>query len=46
LSTGGELTIETMSQALRKMGSSDLSGARSQPLSPVSTDGPADKFPK
>jgi hypothetical protein len=46
LPTGGELTIETMSQALRKMGSSDLGGARSQPLSPVSTDGPADKLPK
>ncbi len=46
LSTGGELTIETMSQALRKMGSSDLSGSRSQPLSPVSTEGPSDKLPK
>ena len=30
---GGELTIETMRQALRKTGSGDLSGARSQPLS-------------
>lgn len=46
LSTGGELTIETMSQALRKMGSSDLSGVRSQPLSPVSTDAPGDKLTK
>jgi hypothetical protein len=33
--TGGELTIETMSQALRKTGSGDLSG----PRSPVSPDG-------
>lgn len=33
--TGGELTIETMSQALRKTGSGDLSG----PRSPVSSDG-------
>ena len=31
--TGGELTIETMRQALRKTGSGDLSGARSAPLS-------------
>src|SRR5579862_274835 len=31
--TGGELTIETMTQALRKTGSGDLGGARSQPLS-------------
>jgi hypothetical protein len=46
ISAGGELTIETMSQALRKMGSSDLSGVRSQPLSPVSTDGPGDKLTK
>ncbi len=30
---GGELTIETMRQALRKTGSGDLSGARSAPLS-------------
>jgi hypothetical protein len=35
----GELTIETMSQALRKTGSGDLAGGRSQPLSPVSPDG-------
>ncbi|KAL8651464.1 MAG: hypothetical protein Q9210_003241 [Variospora velana] len=33
--TGGELTIETMRQALRKTGSGDLSGARSQPISAV-----------
>lgn len=32
---GGELTIETMRQALRKTGSGDLSGARSQPISAV-----------
>lgn len=31
-----ELTIETMTQALRRTGSADLSGARSQPLSPSS----------
>jgi hypothetical protein len=31
--TGAELSIETMRQALRKTGSGDLSGARSQPLS-------------
>jgi len=35
---GGELTIETMSQALRKTGSGDLSGVRSLPLSPASPD--------
>ncbi|KAF2842020.1 hypothetical protein M501DRAFT_927914 [Patellaria atrata CBS 101060] len=34
----GELTVETMRQALRKTGSGDLSGARSQPLSPVLGD--------
>lgn len=39
----GELTIETMSQALRRTGSGDLSGARSQPLSPVSPDGLSDR---
>ena len=33
--TGGELTIETMRQALRKTGSGDLSSARSQPISAV-----------
>jgi hypothetical protein len=37
--TGGELTIETMSQALRRTGSGDFSGIRSQPLSPSSPDG-------
>lgn len=36
--TGGELTIETMRQALRKTGSGDLSGARSQPISAVEGD--------
>ena len=36
--TGGELTIETMRQALRKTGSGDLSGARSQPMSATSGD--------
>lgn len=34
----GELTIETMRQALRKTGSGDLSGARSQPISAVPGD--------
>lgn len=34
--TTGELTIETMSQALRRTASGDLSGVRSQPLSPTS----------
>lgn len=34
----GELTIETMRQALRKTGSSDLGGVRSQPLSATSGD--------
>ena len=42
-STGGELTIETMTQALRRTGSGDLSGVRSQPLSPSSPDGLSDK---
>lgn len=36
--TGGELTIETMRQALRKTGSGDLSGARSQPMSATPGD--------
>ncbi|KAF4633594.1 hypothetical protein G7Y89_g4520 [Cudoniella acicularis] len=40
---GGELTIETMAQALRRTGSGDLSGVRSQPLSPVSPDGLSDR---
>ena len=35
---GGELTIETMRQALRKTGSGDLSGARSQPMSAIGSD--------
>ena len=38
----GELTIETMRQALRKTGSGDLSGARSQPISAVPDDGVAE----
>ncbi|KAH7419991.1 hypothetical protein BKA64DRAFT_31078 [Cadophora sp. MPI-SDFR-AT-0126] len=41
--TGGELTIETMTQALRRTGSGDLSGVRSQPLSPSSPDGLSDR---
>ncbi|KAL9638981.1 MAG: hypothetical protein Q9164_001215 [Protoblastenia rupestris] len=36
--SGGELTIETMRQALRKTGSGDLSGARSTPLSATGGD--------
>lgn len=36
--TGGELTIETMRQALRKTGSGDLSGARSQPMNAMGGD--------
>lgn len=35
----GELNIETMTQALRRTGSGDLSGVRSMPLSPV--EGPS-----
>ncbi|KAI1179255.1 hypothetical protein F4777DRAFT_504310 [Nemania sp. FL0916] len=35
----GELAIETMSQALRRTGSTDLSGARSHPISPI--EGPS-----
>jgi hypothetical protein len=38
---GGELNIETMRQALRKTGSGDLSGVRSQPMSAIG-DGPSD----
>jgi hypothetical protein len=34
----GELNIETMTQALRRTGSGDLSGVRSQPLSAVGND--------
>jgi hypothetical protein len=37
--TGSELTIETMSQALRRTASGDLTGTRSQPLSPTSPIG-------
>jgi hypothetical protein len=40
-STGGELTIETMSQALKRSG--DVSGSLSLPLSPVSPDGLSDR---
>ncbi|KAI8633977.1 hypothetical protein F5Y19DRAFT_259693 [Xylariaceae sp. FL1651] len=35
----GELNIETMSQALRRTGSTDLSAARSHPISPI--EGPS-----
>jgi hypothetical protein len=41
--SGGELTIETMRQALRRTESGDLSGVRSQPLSPTSPDGLSDR---
>ncbi|KAL2071688.1 hypothetical protein VTL71DRAFT_12923 [Oculimacula yallundae] len=41
--TGGELTIETMAQALKRTGSGDLSGVRSQPMSPTSPDGLSDR---
>lgn len=34
----GDLTIETMRQALRKTGSGDLGGARSQPISAIGGD--------
>ncbi|KAI1188628.1 hypothetical protein F5B17DRAFT_439437 [Nemania serpens] len=37
--SSGELTIETMSQALRRTGSADLSVARSHPISPI--EGPS-----
>jgi len=43
LQSPGELTIETMSQALRRTGSGDLGGVRSLPLSPVSPDGLSDR---
>ncbi|KAI0143055.1 hypothetical protein GGR57DRAFT_368356 [Xylariaceae sp. FL1272] len=33
--TAGDLNIETMSQALRRTGSTDLSAARSLPISPI-----------
>lgn len=39
LSPGGELNIETMSQALRRTGSTDLSHVRSMPTSPVEGPG-------
>ena len=42
---GGELTIETMRQALRKTGSGDLSGARSAPMSVVGGDGGIGEHP-
>lgn len=42
-SPNGELTIETMRQALRRTESGDLSGIRSQPLSPTSPDGLSDR---
>ena len=42
-SPSGELTIETMRQALRRTESGDLSGIRSQPLSPTSPDGLSDR---
>lgn len=32
---GGEISVETMSQALRRTGSGDLSGVRSMPQSPI-----------
>lgn len=32
---GGEISVETMSQALRRTGSGDLSGVRSTPQSPI-----------
>ncbi|KAF2439537.1 hypothetical protein P171DRAFT_436186 [Karstenula rhodostoma CBS 690.94] len=45
-SSSGELQIETMRQALRRTGSGDLSGARSQPLSAISLeDTAADRPP-
>ncbi|KAI0399809.1 hypothetical protein F4802DRAFT_533609 [Xylaria palmicola] len=37
--TSGELAIETMSQALRRTGSADLSAVRSHPISPI--EGPS-----
>ncbi|KAI1402257.1 hypothetical protein F4819DRAFT_290858 [Hypoxylon fuscum] len=39
LSVNGDLNIETMSQALRRTGSTDLSAARSLPVSPI--EGPS-----
>lgn len=43
MSKGGELTIETMSQALKRTESEDLSGIKTQPLSPASLDGISDR---
>lgn len=44
--TGGELTIETMRQALRKTGSGDLGGARGQPISAIGgEEGTAEHHP-
>ncbi|KAI9743917.1 MAG: hypothetical protein M1818_002651 [Claussenomyces sp. TS43310] len=40
----GELTIETMSQALKKSGSGDLSGSRSQPMSPPISEGYSERI--
>jgi hypothetical protein len=42
--THGELTIETMRQAVRKTASGDLSGARSANLSPVTSAASEDAF--
>ena len=42
----GELTIETMRQALRKTASGDLSGVRSTGLSPVTSTASEDAFAK
>ncbi|WYZ41460.1 hypothetical protein EsH8_V_000355 [Colletotrichum jinshuiense] len=39
LNMSGELNIETMSQALKRTGSTDLSGGRSLPISPI--EGPS-----
>lgn len=41
----GEVTVETMSQALRKTGSSDLSGLRKEPMSAASAEGPGPEVP-
>ena len=43
--TSGELTIETMRQALRKTGSGDLSGAKSGPTSAVGNEDGSVDFP-
>jgi hypothetical protein len=44
--THGELTIETMRQALRKTASGDLGGVRSAGLSPVTSTASEDAFAK